>query len=143
MMDTVNSINKAARNKANYLAAKQAFNERDIPGCLAFYATDHMVKSMPATKGRQVIQQFFETLHSSWGNLMLTVEQAVAEDDWVMGRSVATATHNQTVMGVAPTDKQITATFWDLHLFNEEGLIVETWNLIDNAAIMKQIGLLP
>jgi predicted ester cyclase len=142
-MDTLNNTAKAARNKANYQAAKKAFNEKDIPGCLAFYATDHIVKSMPAEKGRQVIQQFFETLHNSWGNLTLSVEQVVAEDNWVMGRSVAIATHSQPIMGVAPTNKQITATFWDLHLFNEEGLIAETWNLIDNAAIMKQIGFLP
>lgn len=132
---------KAARNKANYLAAKEAFNKKDIAGCLAYYAADHIVRSMPADKGRQVIQHFFESLHNSWDNLQLTVEHAVAEDNWVMGRSIATATHNKPVMGVAPTHKQITAAFWDLHLFNEEGLIAETWNLIDNASIMKQIGL--
>ena len=54
---------------------------------------------------------------------------------------VATATHAQVVLGVQPTHKKITATFWDLHLFNEEGLIIETWNLMDNLAIMQQIGL--
>ncbi|MBP6731058.1 MAG: ester cyclase, partial [Chitinophagales bacterium] len=62
--------------------------------------------------------------------------------DWVMGRSVATATHSQVVLGVPPTNKKITATFWDLHLFNEEGVIIETWNLLDNLAIMQQVGLL-
>lgn len=142
-MDELNSTNKTVRNKANYLAAKKAFNEKDIPRCLAFYANNHVVKSMPAEKGRQVIEHFFKTLHSTWGGLIITVENVVAEDNWVMGRSIATGTHTQTVMGVAPTNQQITASFWDLHLFDEEGLIAETWNLIDNAAIMKQIGLLP
>ncbi|QEC40850.1 ester cyclase [Pseudobacter ginsenosidimutans] len=141
-MNSSSNINKAERNKANYLAAKKAFNEKDIPACLGFYTTDHIVKSMPAEKGRQVIQHFFEQLHNTWGDLKINVEHVVAEDNWVMGRSIATAIHSQTVMGVAPSNKQITASFWDLHLFNEEGLIAETWNLIDNAAIMKQIGLL-
>ena len=59
-----------------------------------------------------------------------------------MGRSVATATHSQPVLGVPPSGKIITATFWDLHRFDEDGLIVETWNLMDNLAIMQQIGLL-
>ena len=59
-----------------------------------------------------------------------------------MGRSVATATHSQIVLGVEPTDKNITATFWDLHRFDENGLIVETWNLMDSLAIMQQIGFL-
>ena len=142
-MDKSKNTNKEERNKANYLAAKKAFNEKDIPACLEFYSVNHIVKSMPAEKGRHIIQYFFETLHNTWGGLIITVEHAVAEDNWVMGRSIATATHNRPVMGVAPTNKQITASFWDLHLFDEEGLIIETWNLIDNAAIMKQIGLLP
>ncbi len=74
--------------------------------------------------------------------LLITVEHAVAEDNRVMGRSVATATHTKAVLGVQPTHKKITATFWDLHLFDENGLIIETWNLMDNLAIMQQIGLL-
>ena len=98
---------------------------------------------MPAEKGRHVIQNFFENMHNMWGGLKIVVEHAVAEGDWVMGRSIATAIHDKTVLGVPATNKQIVASFWDLHLFDEDGLIIETWNLIDNAAIMKEIGLLP
>lgn len=136
-------LNKADRNKANYLAAKTAFNEKNITKCVSFYSPDHIIKSMPAEKGRHVIQSFFENMHNMWGGLQIIVEHAVAEGDWVMGRSVASAIHDKTVLGVPATNKQITASFWDLHLFDEDGFIIETWNLIDNAAIMKQIGLLP
>jgi hypothetical protein len=34
-------------------------------------------------------------------------------------------------------------TFWDLHRFDEAGLIVQTWNLMDSLALMQQLGLLP
>lgn len=139
-MDTTST---AERNKANYLAAKKAFNEKNITACIAFYSPDHTVKSMPAEKGRQVIQQFFETLHATWSELNIVVEHAVAEGNLVMGRSIATAVHARPVLGVPPTGKKIVVPFWDLHTFNEEGLITETWNLIDNAAILKQLGLLP
>lgn len=135
-------LNRAERNKANYLAAKTAFNEKNIAKCIEFYSTGHIVKPVPGEKGRHVIQHFFENLHETWENLTVTVENVVAENDWVMGRSIANATHTKMVLGVAPTNKQIVASFWDLHLFNEEGLIIESWNLIDNAAILKQIGLL-
>ncbi len=135
-------IGKADRNKTNYLAAKKAFNEKDISKCIAFYAMSHIARSVSGEKGRHVIQHFFENLHETWDNLTVTVENVVAEDDWVMGRSIANATHTKTVLGVAPTNKQIATSFWDLHHFNEEGLIIESWNLIDNAAILKQIGLL-
>lgn len=136
-------LEKAERNKKNYLKAKQAFNENRIDDCIRFYSPDHEVRSKPSEKGREEIQKFFQSLHQTWPDIQITVEHSVAEDNWVMGRSVATATHSQIVLGVKPTGKKITATFWDLHLFDEDGLIVETWNLIDSLAIMQQIGLLP
>jgi predicted ester cyclase len=137
-----NSLDISLRNKSNYLKAKEAFNNNRIDECILFYAPNHEVKSKQSEKGREGIQQFFEIMHQTWADIQITVEHTVAEENWVMGRSVATATHSQVVLGVQPTHKKITATFWDLHLFNEDGLIIETWNLMDNLAIMQQIGLL-
>jgi predicted ester cyclase len=130
------------RNKANYLKAKEAFNQNKIADCIAFYTLNHEVKSKQSEKGREGIRKFLEGMHQTWTDIQITVEHVVAEDNWVMGRSVATATHSQVVLGVQPTHKKITATFWDLHHFDEDGLIIETWNLMDNLAIMQQIGLL-
>jgi predicted ester cyclase len=45
-------------------------------------------------------------------------------------------------LGVAPTNKKIETTFWEVHHFDEQGLIIETWNMIDNMAIMQQLGML-
>lgn len=141
-MKSLNTIGTAARNKENYLKAKEAFNRNRVDECILFYALDHEVKSKPSEKGRAVIQAFLEGLHETWPDIQITVEHVVAEDNWVMGRSVATATHSQVVLGVPPTGKTITATFWDLHHFDEDGLIIETWNLMDSLAIMQQIGVL-
>ena len=141
-MNSQNKIEIAARNKENYLKAKAAFNDKRVDECILFYAPDHEVKSKQSEKGRGAIQKFFEGLHETWPDVQITVEHVVAEDNWVMGRSVATATHSQVVLGVPPTGNNITATFWDLHLFDEDGLITETWNLMDNLTIMQQIGLL-
>jgi len=141
-MENLNAIEKAKRNKSNYLKAKEAFNNKRVDECILFYAPNHEVKSKQSEKGRDGIQKFLEGMHQTWPDIQITVEHAVAEDNWVMGRSVATATHSQVVLGIQPTQKKITATFWDLHLFDEEGLMIETWNLMDNLAIMQQIGLL-
>jgi predicted ester cyclase len=132
----------AARNKSNYLSAKAAFNRNDIDACVAFYAPDHQIMSTPTPKGRAQIKAFFETSRRTWPGIQLVVEHAVAEGDWVMGRSVIIATHTTPALGVQPTNKRIESTFWDLHRFNAEGLIVATWNLRDNLTIMEQLGLL-
>ena len=141
-MKDLNVLETANRNKANYLKAKELFNQNKIDECVLFYAPDHQVKSKQSEKGRDGIRAFLAGLHQAWTDIQITVEHVVAEDDRVMGRSVATATHTKTVLGVPPTNKQIIATFWDLHLFNDDGLIIETWNLMDSLAIMQQLGLL-
>jgi predicted ester cyclase len=141
-MAKFNRLQIAERNKANYLRAKDLFNQKKVDECVLHYSVDHEIRSKPSEKGRAIVAAFLGGLHQTWSDLEIVVEHVVAEDNWVMGRSVATATHSKVVLGVPPTNKQIVATFWDLHKFDENGLIVETWNLMDSVAIMQQIGLL-
>ncbi|UJR84970.1 ester cyclase [Sandaracinus amylolyticus] len=132
-----------ARNKANYVAAKAAYNARELDRCLAFYAPEHQILSQPTPPGREHIRAFLEGTFAGWPDLRLEVAHVVAEDDWVMGRCIATATHTTAVMAVPPTGKQVVTTFWDLHRFDDAGLIVQSWNLMDSLALMQQLGLAP
>jgi predicted ester cyclase len=131
------------RNKENYLKAKAAFNQKDMAGCMSYYAPDHQIRSRDVGPGRQHIERLLSSMHDSWSELLILVEHAVAEDHWVAGRCIATAIHSKPVMGAAPTNRQIRTTFWDMHRFDDDGRIVETWNLIDSLAIMQQLGLIP
>jgi len=135
--------NNPSRNKQNYLAAKACFNARNLDACVAHYAPDHKVHASSGSPPAPPIRTFFEQTIAAWPDIQINVEHAVAEDDWVMGRSVARATHAVVVMGIEPTQKLIETTFWDLHRFDAEGLIVETWNLMDGLSIMRQLGVLP
>jgi predicted ester cyclase len=122
----------SSRNKENYLKAKAAY-----------YAPDHQLRSRDVGPGRQHIERVLSSTRESWPDLVVVVEHAVAEGDWVAGRCTTTATHAKTVMGAAPTNRQVQATFWDMHRFDADGRIVETWNLTDSLAIMQQLGLVP
>ena len=62
-MKSLNKTQKAARNKENYLKAKEAFNNKRVDECISFYATNHEVKSGQSEKGRGGIQKFLEGLH--------------------------------------------------------------------------------
>jgi len=132
-----------ARNKANYAAAKAAYNARDLDRCLTFYAPNHQIMSRRAPPGREQIRAFLAGTLAGWPDLQLELAHVVAEDDWVMGRCVATATHTTSVMGIPATGRQVVTTFWDLHRFDETGLIVQTWNLMDSVTLMEQLGLMP
>ena len=142
-MKNLTLFEKVGRNKSNYLKAKAAFNENEIEACITYYAANHKIHSNEGEGGREGIRKFLEGMHLTWPDIQIDVEHLVAEENWVMGRSVATATHTKSVLGVPPTNKKIKSIFWDLHYFDEEGLITETWNLIDNLSIMQQIGLFP
>ena len=43
----------SARNKDNYLKAKAAFNQKDMAGCMSYYAADHQLRSRDVGPGRQ------------------------------------------------------------------------------------------
>ncbi|NKB15660.1 MAG: ester cyclase [Sphingomonadales bacterium] len=134
---------KAARNKENYLKAKAAFNAKDMAGCMSYYALDHQIRSRDVAPGREHIEQFLTGMHETWTDLEIIVDHAIAEGDWVSGRCTSTAVHSKPVMGVPPTGKQVQTTFWDMHRFNEEGKIAETWNVMDSLVVMQQLGLVP
>jgi predicted ester cyclase len=138
-MILMSAIEAAARNKKNYLEAKRAFNRRDIDACMAFYSADHQMRSREVGPGREHIRAFLASMHATWSNLEIVAEHVVAEGEWVMGRCTSSAIHSTSVMGVAPTHRRIETTFWDLHRFNQDGLIVETWNVVDGLAIMQQL----
>lgn len=134
-------MDQAERNKQNYLKAKEAFNARDLDACVAFYAPNHRLAS--SREQTPSIRRFFDETIIAWPDIQISVEQAVAEGDWVMGRSIATATHANAVMGVAPTNRRIESAFWDLHRFDARGLMVESWNLMDGLSIMQQLKAAP
>jgi predicted ester cyclase len=131
-------MDRAKRNKQNYLEAKEAFNARDLDRCVAFYAPNHRLASS-REQAAPSIRGFFEGTIATWPDIQISVEHAVAEDDWVMGRSIAAATHSNAVMGAAPTNRRIESVFWDLHRFDADGLIVESWNLMDGLSILQQL----
>src|SRR6185369_9088681 len=89
-----------SRNKQNYLNAKARFNARDIAACVAHYAPGHKVITPAGSPAAPPIKLFFEQTIATWPDIEINVEHAVAEDDWVMGRSVARATHAVALMGV-------------------------------------------
>lgn len=138
-----NIMDIAERNKSNYLKAKDAFNRHNLEECIRYYNLNHEVKSSPSKKGRTEIQGFLESILKTWPDIQIKVENVLASGDFVMARSIATASHSNIVLGVNPTHKRVVAAFWDLHRFNTDGTIIETWNLMDNLTIMKQLGIFP
>ena len=72
----------------------------------------------------------------------LSVEQMIAECDLVSVIGRASGTHKGPFMGMPPTGKS-----WDvpLHITYrvKDGKIIEHWLVLDTAAFMQQLGMIP
>src|SRR5262245_3965851 len=61
----------SSRNKENYLKAKAAFNQKDMAGCMSYYAPDHQLRSRDVGPGRQHIEQALSSTRENWPDLVI------------------------------------------------------------------------
>jgi steroid delta-isomerase-like uncharacterized protein len=92
--------------------------------------------------GAEAIKEVFATLDRAFPDLHITVEDLIAEGDKVVGRNTVTGTHRGEYLGVAPTGRTIT--YREIFIFRfAGGRIAETWGVVDVAAQLRQLGLIP
>ena len=132
----------AARNKATFIKANAAYNEKRLDDAKQYYADNFVRKTEKSDPGRAGVKARWEETYKTWPDNKAVIEQIVAEGDLVMVKCKASATHTNVVMGVQPTNKKIEADFWEVIRFNKEGLIIESHSTLDNFAMMQQLGLL-
>ncbi len=87
-------------------------------------------------------KEFYALLYQGFPDIQLvSIENAIAENDKVAFRSTIKGTHKGEFMGISPTGKSINAS--DLNLFRiSEGKIVEWWYELNLLEVMKQLGVI-
>jgi C-1 hydroxylase len=129
-----------AQNKAIYLKANAGFNERRFDEGANYYTPNHHDLTDPTRKTS--IKEGWENWIKIFPDMQVKVLEIVAEGDLVMARHEITATHTNEYMGVKPTGKKLKTQYWTMSRANNEGKIFEGASLVDNAAVMAQLGLL-
>jgi predicted SnoaL-like aldol condensation-catalyzing enzyme len=82
------------------------------------------------------------SLRAAFPDLMLTIEEIIADGDKTWARITARGTHRGQFMHLPPTGKTITIDVIDICRF-EGGKIAEHWGVADRLAMMQQIGAIP
>ena len=77
---------------------------------------------------------------TAFPDLVLTVQDQIAEGDKVVTRVTVQGTHKGDLMGTPPTGKQATATAISIMRF-ADNKVVEEWELVDEMGMMRQLGL--
>ena len=135
----------AAKNKE---IARKLVEEGIVKGDLSvidkYVAEDAVNHSAPPDmpKGREGIKQLFKMLRNAFPDYQVSFDDEIAEGDKVVQRVTVTGTMKGEFMGMAPTGKK--GSWMEIHIVRfKEGKIVEHWGLIDQHAMMQQLGLTP
>jgi hypothetical protein len=89
--------------------------------------------------GAEALKEVFARLHHVFPDLVVRVEDMIAEDDKVAGRNSVTGTHHGDYMGIAPTGRSVVYNEIFIFRFNS-GRITETWGVVDVFSQLKQLG---
>lgn len=90
----------------------------------------------------EAFEQFLMVFYNAFSNFSHTFQDILAEDDKVVFRVMARATHTGDFMGVAATGRNVTVGQIGMARI-VDGRISEVWNSPDQVALMQQIGMIP
>ena len=121
-------------NKGRTEAIEEMFDENGIA---------HGLSTDPASpiKGPANFKPFHTVFRDAFPNMMIVVEDVVAEGDKVAARCSVRAKHDGEFMGKAATQSPVEFTGITIVRI-DNGKIVEAWNNFDFMTLHRQLGLL-
>ena len=93
-------------------------------------------------RGIEATKANIKGYRDAFPDLRLTIEQQVAEGEFVTTRWSARGTHQGDLMGMAATGKQATVTGITIDRI-VDGRFVESWTNWDTLGLMQQLGVVP
>jgi steroid delta-isomerase-like uncharacterized protein len=91
-------------------------------------------------RGPEGFKQFVRMYRKAFPDLLLTVEDQIAEGDRVVTRFTARGTHRGDLMGIPATGARVTITGISIdHM--RDGKSVESWTNYDTLGMLQQLGL--
>jgi predicted ester cyclase len=93
-------------------------------------------------RGVEALRALVNTVRTAFPDLHYTLEASIAEGDMVVHLATARGTNTGPFMGMGPTGKS--ATWKEIHIVRVvNGKIVDHTGIIDEAGMMRQLGLIP
>lgn len=94
------------------------------------------------TMGIEATKASIGAYRDAFPDLRMTIEQQVAEGEYVMTRWSARGTHEGDLFGMAATGKEATVTGITVDRI-VDGRFVESWTNWDTLGLMQQLGVVP
>ena len=121
-------------NKGRADAIEEMFDENGIA---------HGLSADPATpiKGPKEYRPFYEAYRQAFPNIMIVIDDMIAEGDKVVARCSVRGKHEGDFLGCAATQAPVEITGIAIVRI-DKGKIVEAWNNFDFVTLYKQVGYL-
>jgi C-1 hydroxylase len=129
-------------NRTLFLRFVDAWNSRDTARMVEFWSPDLVHHHRDGDYGRDEVFTLMSGFMEAFPDLRFDVEQVVADGDFVSARMKARATHQNAFAGFPPTGREVAVTVMGMVRI-DEGRIAEHWNVMDELALMQQLGLIP
>ncbi|PKB79452.1 MAG: hypothetical protein BZY88_13435 [SAR202 cluster bacterium Io17-Chloro-G9] len=92
--------------------------------------------------GRDAIKALGQSIVNGFPDVSATVEELLADGDFVVERTTARATNTGEFNGIPATGHPVTWT--EIHIYRlNDGKIVEQWSEIDLLGLLTQLGAIP
>ncbi len=96
----------------------------------------------PIAPGPAGLKQVYSLYKNAFPDLHFTIEQVVAEGDYVVQRITSTGTQRGDLPGIPATGKYGKTEGFVIARF-KDGKVVEGWSLFDQLGLMQQLGVVP
>lgn len=123
---------------------EEAFNQGNLAIIDELVSADYVDHDLPPgfPAGREGFKQMVAMYRAAFPDVQMTIEDVVAEGDKVVIRWAAKGTHKGELMGIPPTNKQVTVTGVDINRL-AGGKLAEHWGNFDQMGMMQQLGVIP
>ena len=105
-------------------------------------ATDFVAHGALGDFDLENYKQHGDEYWDAFSDIHMTIDDIVAEGDKIAVRWTWTGTHKGELMGIPPTGKKGSASLIDIVRI-VGGKVVERWGIMDQAELMKQLGITP
>ena len=120
-------------------------NAGDIDGFGRQLAADFVEHNenpgVPPTKAGTL--QYFQMLIRAFPDFRMDVQDVIASGDKAVARLQVVGTHQGEFMGIPATGKSAAVNLIDITRFGDDGLAREHWGVVDQLALMQQLGVIP
>jgi steroid delta-isomerase-like uncharacterized protein len=134
--------------ESNKATARRIYSEvwskGDMDAAREIFKSDYVDHgALPGSPpGIDGLKELVGTFRSAFPDFHITVEDQIAEDNFVAGRWIMHGTHQGVLFGIPPTGKEVTVTGISVLRF-EDGKVAEDSPIWDTLGMMRQLGVVP